>query len=290
MERTLKTAILLLLAAAGAAGGDEPVDLGKVLRESKEFRAQCEKYKITFADGVVAAVGEIAYRGGGPCEYLVNVYPNKGHETIVLLDDGPWDRKERRPRRNVDGLATNLNNAFLAAGFKPGKPFDMDEQTGALSPPKGETVHVYAEWRDDESNAHRAPMHEWVWNYKRNAVMEGGRFVYTGSVVYDDPDDASRKWLGAEMDGLVVAILTTRSSIVDHTEDGGMENGAYEAIPPRIPPSGTRVKLVISRKPMESTETYAPLEPPQAAEEEGEPFLPPEPKPDPKKGAEDPPK
>ena len=31
-------------------------------------------------------------------------------------------------------------------------------------------------------------------------------------------------------------------------EDGGLDNGAYEAIPIRIPPSGTRVRAVFARK------------------------------------------
>lgn len=269
MRSTVRPLFVTLLALAAA--GDEPVDLGKVLRESKEFKAQCARYRIDFSDGVVSAVGEIVYRGGGPCEYLASVFPTKGHETIVLLDDGPPDAGGRRPRKYVEGLATNLNNAFLAAGFKPGTPLDWDNETGEVFPPKGETVHIYAEWKDEEGAEHRAPMHEWVWNYKRNAVMQPGKFVYTGSVVYDDEN--GKKWLGAEMDGLVVAILATRSAIVDHVEDGGLENGAFEAIAARIPPSGTRVKVVFSRKELPSTEKYAPIEPPK--EQEGEPLLPP---------------
>jgi hypothetical protein len=264
---------LLFALLALAAAGDEPVDLGKVLRESKEFKAQCARYRIEFSEGLVSAVGEIVYRGGGPCEYLVSVFPTKGHETIVLLDDGPPPPDRRRPRRYVEGLATNLNNAFLAAGFKPGTPLDWDPETGEVFPPKGETVHIYAEWKDGEGSDHRAPMHEWVWNHKRGAVMQPGRFVYTGSVIYDDED--GRKWLGAEMDGLVVAILATRSAIVDHVEDGGLENGAYEAIAARIPPSGTRVKVVFSRGELPCTEKYPPVEPPKEEAEEGEPLVPP---------------
>ena len=141
---------LLFALLALAAAGDEPVDLGKVLRESKEFKAQCARYRIEFSEGLVSAVGEIVYRGGGPCEYLVSVFPTKGHETIVLLDDGPPPPDRRRPRRYVEGLATNLNNAFLAAGFKPGTPLDWDPETGEVFPPKGETVHIYAEWKDGE--------------------------------------------------------------------------------------------------------------------------------------------
>ena len=115
-----------------------PVDLEKVFRESKEFRAKCKELQISFGDGIVRAPGEIVYRGGGPCEYLINVAPAKAHETIVLLDDGPWvppPAKEgrpppRRPRKQLNGLATVLNNAFIAAGFKKGRPFDWDHKTG----------------------------------------------------------------------------------------------------------------------------------------------------------------
>jgi len=269
----LLCALLLLLPAARGDGEEAPVDLGKVFRESKEFRETCARYRITFEEGQVAAEGEIVYRGGGPCEYLVAVWPTKPHETVVLLDDGPAPPGRDRPRSYVEGLATNLNNAFLAAGFKPGTALDWDRETGEIMPPKGETVHVYAEWKDAEGEERRARMSDWLWNYRRGAVMEPARFVYTASVVFEDEE--GKKWLGAEMDGLVVAILSTRSAMLDHTEEGGLENGAYEALPTRIPPLRTRVRVVFSRKEKTPVERYpeVKLVDPSEAEEEGEPFL-----------------
>ncbi len=270
----LLCALLLVLPAAAEDDPAPAVDLGKVFRDSKEFKATCEKYRITFAEGVVTAEGEIIYRGGGPCEYLVGVWPTKPHETVVLLDDGPTKPGTERSRNYIEGLATNLNNAFLAAGFQPGTALDWDQETGEIKPPKGETVHIYAEWKDAEGKAHRARMSDWLWNYRRRAVMQPGKFVYTSSVVFED--DEQKKWLGAEMDGLVVSILSTRSSILDHTEEGGLENGAYEAVAPRIPPLRTRVTVVFSRKEKTPIESYPELKIVEPGEEEGEPFLEPE--------------
>ena len=152
----VRTALLLLLASgllaqdkdapkaaptiAPEAGENAApkVDVGAILRKSKPFAEQCKKLRVSFADGVVRAEGEIAYRGGGPCEYLVAIYPAKSHETVVLLDNGPWKGEGRRDRVTLKGYAQVLNNAFLAAGFKRGKPFNWDDETGEVFPPSGD--------------------------------------------------------------------------------------------------------------------------------------------------------
>ncbi len=263
-------AIALLIGAVAAVaqersrvpGGEEeegPVDVGKVLRESREFAIKCKEHRVSFEPGIVRAEGEIYYRGGGPCEYLVGVFPAKAHETIVLLDKGPFKGEGRRPREYVRGLAEVLNNAFLAAGFDRGKPFDWDRQTGEVFLPKGVTTYVYCEWTDDQGKSHRALMADWLWNFKTIDVMKKCHFVYTGSQIIDEGPPTNRKWLGAEVDGLIVAVLNTSTALIDNLEDGGLDNGAYEAIPIRIPPGGTRVRAVFSQKELEVTENYEPL-------------------------------
>jgi hypothetical protein len=267
----MRIGISLLLAVACLAQGekrDEPVDVGKILRESSEFAAKCADYRVSYGDGIVRSEGEIYYRGGGPCEYLVGVFPAKAHETIVLLDKGPWDGDGRRPREPVRGLAEVLNNAFLAADFKKGKPFSWDQETGETFPPQGEVVHIYAEWKDEQGKLRRARMSDWLWNFKLIEVMAPGKFVYTGSVLLDEGPPDHKKWLGAELDGLVTAVLNTSTALMDNIEDGGLDNGAYEAIPIRIPESGTRVSVAFSKTELEITERYPPLKlPPELIEE-----------------------
>jgi hypothetical protein len=261
----------LLLAAGPAWTQDEkeepkkpdvqPVDLAKVLRGSKEFKEKLKSFRMSFDEGVVRAVGEIVYRGGGPCEYLVNVFPQKAHETIVLLDNGPWEGEGRRDRKFAQGLATTLNNAMIAAGFEKGKPFDWDRETGEVFPPKGDVVHIYCEWKENDK-VKRAAMSDWLWNYKLLDVMKPGHWVYTGSTMIDEGPPDHKLWFGAEIDGLLVAVLNTSTAMIDNTEDGALENGAYEAIHHRIPEIGTRVTVVFSKKKLECHE-YEPLEIPE---------------------------
>ena len=258
----MRIALLFLLAALPALGQEKPVDLKKVFRESKEFAEKCKQFRITWEEGLVRAVGEIAYRGGGPCEYLVNVAPAKAHETIVLIDSGPWDEEKRRPRRQLDGLATVLNNAFIAAGFPKGKPFDWDRETGEVFPPQGETTYIYAEWKGEDGKVTRARMCDWLWNYRTIDVMQPGRFVYTGSTMIDEGPPDHKKWFGAEIDRLLVATLNTSTALLDNTDEGSLDNGTYEAIALRIPPIGTRVTVIFSRKVLEA-HTFAPLKLPQ---------------------------
>jgi len=270
----LRFALLLLLGLPGLVATAEeepaPVDPGKVLRESPAFREQCGQLKVTFEEGLVTAVGAVVYRGGGPCEYGVGIFPSKPHETMVLLDDGPYEGPGRRPQEYVKGLATTLNNAMLAAGFKPGKPFEWDRETGESTPPSGPTVYLYVGWTDAEKKPHRARLSDWLWNFKLIEVMADGKFVYTGSMIYDEGPPEHRKWLGAEMDGLIVAVLNTSTSMIDCVEDGSAENGCYEAIPVRMPETGTRVTVLFSSKPLEVTEHYPPLKLPKELEEEKE--------------------
>jgi len=258
----MRIALLLLLAALPALGQEKPVDLKKVFSESKEFAEKCKQFKITWEDGLVRAVGEIAYRGGGPCEYLVNVAPAKAHETIVLIDNGPWDEEKRRPHGQLNGLATVLNNAFIAAGFAKGKPFDWDRETGEVFPPQGETTYIYAEWKNEEGKLTRARMCDWLWNYRTIDVMQPGKFVYTGSMMIDEGPPDHKKWFGAEIDRLLVATLNTSTALLDNTDEGALDNGTYEAIASRIPPIGTRVTVLFSRNVLEA-HTFPPLKLPK---------------------------
>ncbi len=257
----MRTLLLPLLLLPAWAGEEAPVDIGLVLRESKEFRAKCEEFRISYEAGQVRALGRINQRGG-PCEYLITVAPAKAHETIVLLDKGERpaakEGAERRPEP-LNGLAETLNNAFLAAGFKKGEALKWNEETGEVFAPSGETVHLYAEWKDEKGALRRARMSDWLWCWETIDPMRPGLYVFTGSVLIDEGPPDHKNWLGCEVDGLVAAVLSTSTAILDHREEGGLSNGAYEAIPARVPAVGTRVTCVFSRVELDATEKYEPL-------------------------------
>ena len=240
-----------------------PVDLAKVLRESPEFADTCKRFRISWEEGIVRGVGEIAYVGGGPCEYIVNVSPAKAHETIVLLDTGPWTSKRRPSSQRMNGYATCLNNAFLCAGFKAGKPFSWNEETGAIYPPQGEVVHMYFEWKDDNKTSVRAHVPDLLWNYRTVDVMQPGHLVYTGSMMIDEGPPKHEKWFGAEVDRLIVACYSTPTALIDNTEEGAAENGTYEGIPARLPSVGTRVTVLFARKPLAGVTEFKPLDIPE---------------------------
>jgi hypothetical protein len=241
----------------------QPVDVAKVLRTSEEFAATCKRFRIAWEDGLVTAVGEIAYRGGGPCEYLINVSPAKAHETIVLLDPGPWTSKRRPSGERMRGYATCLNNALLCAGFKPGKPFRWDEETGETFPPEGDVVHIYLEWQDAEKKQIRSRIEDLLWNYRTVDIMQRGKLVYTGSQMIDEGPPHHKMWFGAEVDRLAVACYSTSTALIDNTEEGAPENGTYEAIHARVPEVGTRVTVLFSRKPLDKVTEWKPLELPE---------------------------
>ncbi len=231
------------------------VDVGAVLRKSEPFAKKCAALRIRFAKGVVRAEGEVAYRGGGPCEYLINIYPAKSHETVVLLDAGIVPEKQDA-RNSLEGYAKTLNNALMAAGFKRGKPFAWNDETGEVFPPSGDAVHIYVEWKDPTSGeAKRALMSDWLWNFRTTHTMQPD-FVYAGSTWIEHD---GKKYFAADLDGLLVAVLNNASALVDNREDGSLDNGVYEAIPLRMPPLATRVVVVFSKTKLDGCEKYEPL-------------------------------
>jgi len=266
MRTAAAIALLSLLGVAQEPeqpASPEPVDIASVLRTSKEFAETCKRFRIQWEEGLVRAVGEIAYRGGGPCEYLVNVSPAKAHETIVLLDSGPWTSKRRPSAERLRGYATCLNSALLCAGFKAGKPFRWNEETGETFPPEGDVVHVYVEWQNEEKKPVRACIEDMVWNYRTVDIMQRGKLVYTGSMMIDEGPPNHKQWFGAEVDRLIVACYCTPSALIDNTEEGAPDNGTYEAIHARVPESGTRVTVLLSRKPLDNVTEFKPLELPE---------------------------
>ncbi len=269
MRRAAAITLLGLLAGQGVGQEPapkeepEPIDVAKVLRESKEFAETCKRFRISWEEGLVRATGEIAYIGGGPCEYIVNVSPAKAHETIVLLDTGPWTSKRRPAGGRMNGYATCLNNAFLCAGFKSGKPFRWNEETGEIFPPEGEPVDIGFEWTDEQKARIRARVPDLLWNYRTLDVMRPGHLVYTGSMMVDEGPPDHKLWFGAEIDRLIVACYSTATALVDNTEEGAAENGTYEAIPARLPEIGTRVTVLFSRSALEGVTEFKPLDLPE---------------------------
>ncbi|HEX5135751.1 MAG TPA: YdjY domain-containing protein [Planctomycetota bacterium] len=241
----------------------EPVDVAKILRTSAEFAETCQRFRIQWEENLVRTVGEIAYRGGGPCEYLVNVSPAKAHETIVLLDPGPWTSKRRPSGERMRGYATCLNSALLCAGFKAGRPFRWNEETGETFPPEGDVVHVYVEWQDAKQEPVRARIEDLVWNYRTVDVMQRGKLVYTGSMMIDEGPPNHKPWFGAEVDRLIVACYSTPTALIDNTEEGAPDNGTYEAIHARVPEVGTRVTVLFSKEPLDNVTEFKPLELPE---------------------------
>ena len=53
--------------------------------------------------------------------------------------------------------------------------------------------------------------------------------------------------------------MNTSTALLDNTEEGGEDNGIYEAIPARIPDIGTRVTVVFSKKPLDGLVKHKPL-------------------------------
>jgi hypothetical protein len=109
-------------------------------------------------------------------------------------------------------------------------------------PPRGPGVEVLVRW-DEGGQTRTVAAEELITTLPKNQPLPKAPWVYTGSVLIPE-----LKALIADMDGVLIGFMHTRSSVVDY--GGRLESGygAYQLNTKLIKP-GTRVTLVVRHRP-----------------------------------------
>lgn len=124
-----------------------------------------------------------------------------------------------------------------------GDVFDVfypeDEKKGpAGAKTRGEPVALTVEWQvDGEHKA--APLSDWIFDRKRNAVMPDEPWVYSGSYLYEGD-------FAADMDGTLIAIYLYRGAMLNTMTDGSEDDERWLANADKTPALGTAVTLVLA--------------------------------------------
>jgi hypothetical protein len=133
--------------------------------------------------------------------------------------------------------ALTFNVALLLIGLDTTGVVQPPVDRGPVAP-RGQELDVLVEW-DEDGKARVVPAEELVTIVPENRTLARAAWIYTGSIL-----DPNRKVLYADLDGVLIGFMHTRSSVIDHGATLEKTYGAYRLNTRLIKP-GTKVNLVV---------------------------------------------
>jgi hypothetical protein len=168
--------------------------------------------------------GEVVLREG-QLELFACPKGSKEHESVIAV--------QAKPQFVHAGL--------LALGATPGTGVRFDPK---YIPATGPIVDIYVAWKDDKGKQQLARAQEWVKNLKTDKEMDLN-WVFAGSGFWKDPDTGRTHYHADVGDFICVSNFPT--AMLDLPIDSPQTNAnlLFAAFTERIPPKGTKVRLVL---------------------------------------------
>jgi len=176
---------------------------------------------------LVVVGGEICLREG-MLEMFACPKRTKEHEAIVA----------------VDSKAYVIHAALLAVGAKAGQPVKFHPQ---YEPASGSEIDVLVLWRDADGKKRQTPAQQWIRNVKTRQPMKHA-WVFAGSGFWEDPDTGQRHYHAESGDMICVSNFSTAMMDLPVESPQGTSALLFDAFTDRIPPLGTKVRLVLKPK------------------------------------------
>ncbi|MBQ9873892.1 MAG: hypothetical protein IJM30_05475 [Thermoguttaceae bacterium] len=179
-------------------------------------------------DRVNVALGGVICLREGPLEFFACRRDSKEHESIVSLDLPPH----------------LIHAALLAIGASQGAPAKYDP---VFVPPSGDKIEIEVRWRDGLGSVQKIRAQELVLENESGATMKAD-WVFTGGLFGVDPD--GKKYYLANVTGEVFGVSNFPGSVLDVPFESSSDNASlcYAPNTPKIPPVGTKVLLILSKK------------------------------------------
>lgn len=187
----------------------------------------------------VVVDGQVCLREG-PLEMFACPKRTKEHESVVSLNCS----------------AHEVHAALLAAGARPGRPVQFQPQYQAAS---GQIIDIYVLWKDARGEKHQVRAQDWVRNTRTGKALEWD-WVFAGSGFWKD-EETGKEYYKAD-GGDLVCVSNFPSATLDLPVESSQANAdlLFEAFTERIPPRGTKVRVVLWPR-------ADPLVPPEAKNE-----------------------
>jgi hypothetical protein len=230
--------LLLGLAAAWAAAarseepatGDAPVNSEKRLsKDPPGMKRLMPEYDVWIdpKNKRVVMDGTVVLREG-QLEMFACPKGTKEHESIVA----------------VDTKAYAVHAALLAVGAQVGTPVVF--QPG-YKPATGAQVDIEIVWRDKGGTVHRNPAQDWIRNVETRQAMTYP-WVFAGSGFWTDEATGQKHYMAETGDFICVSNFPSAMLDLPIQSSQDNEHLLFEAFTERIPPLGTRVRLVLTPK------------------------------------------
>jgi len=156
----------------------------------------------------------------------------------------PRGTKEHEAIVAVDAKAYVVHAALLAIGAEAGGPVQFQP---SYKPASGSEIDIGIVWTDKQGVVHRDRAQDWILNTKTNKPLEYP-WVFGGSGFWKD-DVTGEKYYLAES-GDFICVSNFSSAMLDLPVESSQANDEllFQAYTDRIPPIGTRVRVVLTPK------------------------------------------
>jgi hypothetical protein len=173
---------------------------------------------------LVIVDGQICLREG-QLEMFACPKGSKEHESIVA----------------VNCKAQFVHAALEAVGAQAGKPVSFDP---TYQPASGPIVDVYVLWQDAAGKKNRVRAQEWIKELKSDKAMTHP-WVFAGSAVWTEETTGQRYYQADGGDFICVSNFPTAMLDLPVASSQANESLSFAAWTERIPPLGTKVRLVL---------------------------------------------
>ncbi len=206
-------------AEAEPAAAVQPQRHGNLIRMTEDYDLWIDTRR-----RLVVVDGEICLREG-MLEMFACPRGTKEHESIVSVNCPP----------------RFVHAALLAVGAEPGRPVQFAPEYVTA---EGPVVHVWVLWIDEDGQRRRNRAQDWIKNVKTEQPMVHD-WVFAGSGFWFDEHTNQRQYYADGGDFICVANFPT--AMMDLPVKSPQDNIdlLFTAYTERIPPLGTRVRLVL---------------------------------------------
>jgi len=192
----------------------------------------------------IALEGAIVFRADDILEYFCCLKGTAEHESIIAVTANP--------------LAVRLALMLPPFRLKPGSVVKWDDR---VKPPTGPTILVFAEYKDPKTGKTvRVRAEDWVMLSSKDPItgkwtrtpMRKTGFVFAGGSFFENPETKEKFFL-AKDDGAIVTVFNRITSVIDNPQKEGATDEFWYPNIPRIPPLGTKVRVILKPAPQPTT-------------------------------------
>jgi hypothetical protein len=153
----------------------------------------------------------------------------------------PKGTKEHESVVSLNCTAEEAHAALLAAGAKQGTTVKFDPE---YKPATGQVIDVLVLWLDEKGERHKVRAQEWVKQAKTEKEMPFD-WVFAGSGFWTDEMTGKRHYMANAGDLICVSNFSTAT--LDLPVESSQANASlmFVAFTERIPPRGTKIRLVL---------------------------------------------